>query len=107
MTMAGATMGENVEDAAIIDLKKARARESKARSRTNQTDAQSAAEKKRNCNAMARWRSNTTPEQRRAMRAMQCECMNRRNRMRRKERALVNHHTKKDEEDSVNCIDVS
>ncbi len=27
--------------------------------------------------------------------------------MRREERALVNHHTKKDEEDSVNCVDVS
>ncbi len=41
------------------------------------------------------------------MRAVQCECMNRRKRIRREERALVNHHTKKDEEDSVNCIDVS
>jgi hypothetical protein len=29
-----------------------------------------------------------------------------RNRMRREERALVNHRTKKDEEDSVNCINV-
>jgi hypothetical protein len=26
--------------------------------------------------------------------------------MRREERVLVNHHTKKDEEDSVNCIDM-
>jgi hypothetical protein len=25
--------------------------------------------------------------------------------MRREEKALVNHHTKKDEEDSVNCVE--
>ncbi len=66
-----------------------------------------AAKKKRNCNAMARWRSNAMPEQGGAMRTMQHECMNRRNRMRREERALVNHHTKKDEEDSVNCVNMS
>ncbi len=46
------------------------------------------------------------PEQRGGMRAMQCECMNRRNRTKREERVLVDHHTKKDEEDSVNCINV-
>jgi hypothetical protein len=39
MTMAGATMGENVEDATLIDLKKAIACESKAQSRANQTGA--------------------------------------------------------------------
>jgi hypothetical protein len=99
-------VGKNVEDAAIIDLKKARARESKARSRANQAEAQHAAGKKRNRNAMARWRSKATPEQRGAMWAMQHECMNRRNKMRREERALINHHTKKDEEDSVNCVNV-
>jgi hypothetical protein len=40
------------------------------------------------------------------MGAVQRECMKRRNRMRREERALVNHYTKKDEEDSVSCVDV-
>ncbi len=62
--------------------------------------------KKRNYNSMARWRSNATPEQRGVMRTVQRKCMNRRNRMRREERVLVNHHTKKDEENSVNCINV-
>jgi hypothetical protein len=46
------------------------------------------------------------PEQRGVMGTVQRKCMNRRNRMRREERALVNHHTKKNKEDSVNCVDL-
>ncbi len=46
MTMADATVVENMEDTAIIDLKKARACERKAWSRTNQTDTQHTAKKK-------------------------------------------------------------
>ncbi len=72
MTMAGATMGANVEDTVIIDLKKARARESKAGGHANQTDAQYAAKNKElQCHGKVEEQCHARAERGNGCRAMQ------------------------------------
>ena len=70
MAMAGPTLQGGVEDSAIIDLKKARARESKAQSCANQTDAHRAAKKKGT--AMPGQGGGTTPRRSRVSRCTPC-----------------------------------